>query len=279
MNPTPEPDDLPPRRMKLVLAYDGRHHSGWQHVGDGRSVQEQLEAAIARVLKSDALTRVHASGRTDAGVHALAQVAHFDVPGDWRMDGASWVRALNPLLPPSIRVLETEDAPPGFHARRSSTGKHYRYRLFNGPILPPLDHGVVWHWPWPLDTRAMIEAAPVFLGEHDFSAFAAFRHDGTDAAPESGRNIRHVWRFDVKADGPYLTMDIEGKGFLYKMVRLMVGALIHVGRGSLDTGGLRALFEARFDKTGRLIKSPLCAGAEGLSMVEVFYEPRDGMKS
>jgi tRNA pseudouridine38-40 synthase len=124
----------------------------------------------------------------------------------------------------------------------------------------------------------MTEAAPVFLGEHDFSAFAAFRHDGTDAAPESGRNIRHVWRFDVTVEGPYVTIDIEGKGFLYKMVRLMVGALVHVGRGSLDGAGLRALFEARLDKTGRLIKSPLCAGAEGLTMVEVFYEPRGGDK-
>ena len=278
MNPPPDANPPLPRRMKLVLAYDGRHHSGWQHVGDGRSVQEQLEAAIAKILKSDQLTRVHASGRTDAGVHALAQVAHFDVPGDWRMDGAAWTRALNPLLPPSIRVLETTDAPPGFHARRGSTGKHYRYRLFNGRILPPLDHGVVWHWPWPLDTKAMIEAAPVFLGEHDFSAFAAFRHDGTDAAPESGKNIRRVWRFDVTVEGPYVTMDIEGKGFLYKMVRLMVGALVHVGRGSLDGAGLRGLFEAKLDKTGRLIKSPLCAGAEGLTMVEVFYEPRGGDK-
>jgi tRNA pseudouridine38-40 synthase len=124
----------------------------------------------------------------------------------------------------------------------------------------------------------MRAAASVFVGEHDFSAFAAFRHDGTDATPGSGRNVRRVWRFELSVEGPYLTMDIEGKGFLYKMVRLMVGALIHVGRGSLDSAGLRGLFEAKLDQTGRLIKSPLCAGAEGLSMVEVFYDPRGGDK-
>jgi tRNA pseudouridine38-40 synthase len=260
--------------MRLTLAYDGRPHSGWQHVGDGRSVQEHVEKAVARVLKAGGLVRLHASGRTDAGVHALAQVVHFDIPPDWRMDGPAWVRALNCQLPPSIRVLAADEVDPAFHARRHAQGKHYRYRLFNGPMLHPLDHGVVGHWPWPLDCAAMALAAPAFCGEHDFSAFAALRHDGTDHLPDTGRNIRRIWRSDISRDGDYLTFDIEGQGFLYKMVRLMVGALIHVGRGSLDRNGLEELFACRLDATGRLIKSPLCADAAGLYMVEVFYDRR-----
>lgn len=262
----------------MTIAYDGRPHSGWQHVGDGRSVQEHVEVAVARVLKSPRLVRLHASGRTDAGVHALAQIAHFDIPLDWRMETQAWMRALNCQLPPSIRVLAADEVDPRFHARRHATGKHYRYRLYNGVLLHPLDHGVVWHWPWPLDLVAMRAAVPEFLGVRDFSAFAAYRHDGTDSDPGSGRNIREIWRFDITRDGDYLTMDIEGKGFLYKMVRLMVGALIHVGKGSLDSAGLRALFLCEHDATGRLVKSPLCVGAEGLYLVEVFYDAGHGFR-
>ena len=279
------------RRVRLLLAYDGRPHGGWQFVGDGRSVQEAVECAVMRILKSPNLVRVHASGRTDAGVHALGQVVHFAVPAEWRMDGGAWCRALNSLLPVSIRVLDAADAEPGFHARHQATGKHYRYRVFNGPELHPLDAGYVWHWPWPLDVPAMRSAARLLVGEHDFSAFAAFRHDGTDRSPGSGKNIRQIWHVTIQDDlppahlrtcatppshpgqcaGSYLNLDFTGSGFLYKMVRLLVGALLHVGRGSLDEMGLRALLACRLNAQGEIIKSPLCAAADGLYMVRVFY--------
>jgi tRNA pseudouridine38-40 synthase len=262
------------RRVRLLLAYDGRQHGGWPYVGDGRSVQEAVENAVRRILKSEALVRVHASGRTDAGVHALGQVVHFAVPDDWRMDGAAWCRAINSFLPPSIQVLDASYAVPGFHARHSATGKHYQYKLFNGALLHPLDHGVWGHWPWPLDVAAMRDAIKILPGEHDFSAFAAYRHDGTDYPAGSGRNVRRIWRADLCSDGRRLTIDIEGSGFLYKMVRLLVGALIHVGRGSLDRTGLEGLLECRLDARGELVKSPLCAPADGLYMVEVFYGER-----
>ncbi len=266
-----QPESPAFKRVRLTIAYDGRPFSGWQYVGDGNSVQEKLESAVARILKTDQLVRLHASGRTDAGVHALAQVAHFDVPPDWRMDGTAWCRAINCLLPPSIRVLDACYMPPTFHARKQAIGKHYRYKLFHGPLLHPLDHGVIWHWPWPLDPAAMQAAATAFIGEHDFSAFAAFRHDGTDRSPESKNNIRRIWRLDVHSEGDYSTFEIEGAGFLYKMVRLMIGALIHAGRGSLDADGIRELLANHNDATGRLRKSPLCAGADGLYMVQVMY--------
>lgn len=265
---------VPPKRMRAILAYDGRPHSGWQFVGNGKSVQEAVERAVGRLLKIGRRVPVHSSGRTDAGVHALGQVVHFDVPATCRMDGGAWRRALNSLLPPSIRVLEVRPAEEGFHARYSATGKHYRFHLFTGPILPPHEFGLVWQWPWPLDAEAMTAAAARFRGEHDFSAFAAFRHDGTDQDAGTGKNVRRVWRADVIANGPRLVFDFEGSGFLYRMVRMMVGALIHVGRGTLAASGIDLLLECRCKEDGRLIKSPLCADGDGLYLVEVFYETR-----
>ena len=145
----------------------------------------------------------------------------------------------------------------------SATGKHYGYKLFNGSVLHPLDHGVVWHWPWPLDFSAMQAAAGFFPGEHDFSAFAAFRHEAR-TAPGSGKNVRRLRRADLTADGPYLTFEIEGSGFLYKMVRLIIGALIHAGRGSLDEAGLRALLDCRLDARGEISKARCVPGRRAL---------------
>ncbi len=271
---TAPPDHPERRRIRATIAYDGRPFRGWQFAGDGSSVQETVESAVRRVLRAGGRVPVHASGRTDSGVHALGQVVHFDTPPGSRMDGGAWQRALNSFLPPSVRVLDACPVPGDFHARYSATGKHYRYRLFSGRILPPIDHGLVWQWPWPLDPLAMAAAAACFLGEHDFSTFAAFRHDGTDHGPATGKNVRRLWRADVQAEGPWITLDFEGSGFLYRMVRLIVGALIHAGRGSLDASGIMDLLSCRHAADGQLVKSPLCAAADGLYLVEVFYGNR-----
>lgn len=259
------------RRWRLTLAYDGSAFSGWQFQGNGLSIQEHLEAALATIVKSDQRLPVQASGRTDAGVHALAQIAHFDAPARLTLDGAAWTRALNVQLPHRMRIISAEPAAPDFHARFDACGKHYRYRLFTGAVLPPHDYGRVCHWPHALDTAAMREAAARFLGEHDFSAFAAYRNDGTDQTHGNGRNIRRIWRADLESDGPSITIDFVGNGFLYRMVRMMAGALIKIGAGRLAPSDIPALLNGRLAHDGRFEKSPLCAPADGLYLVEVFY--------
>lgn len=260
------------QRWRLTLAYDGGAFSGWQFQGNGRSVQEHLEQALQRICQCERRLPVHAAGRTDAGVHALAQVVHFDAPAALSLDAAAWTRALNAGIPPQMRVLNATEADSGFHARYSAVGKHYRYRLRCGPILPPLEFGRAGHWRHPLDLEPMKAAASHFIGEHDFSGFAAYRNDGTDQTPESGRNLRRVTRADVtEVDGGF-EFDFEGGGFLYKMVRMMVGALIHAGAGRLAPDEINDILACRPDATGRLRKSPLCAPASGLYLVEVRYD-------
>jgi len=263
------------RRWRLTLAYDGSAFSGWQFLGNGKSVQEHLEAALATIVKSTDRLPIHGSGRTDAGVHALAQTVHFDAPAALTLDGPAWVRAFNVLIPHQMRVLDARPADPSFHARYDACGKHYRYRLFTGPILPPHEYGRAAHWPHALNPAVMREAAAAFLGEHDFSAFAAYRNDGTDQTHGSGRNIRHIRRADITADGPWITFDFAGSGFLYRMVRLMTGALIKTGAGRLSPADIPALLNGRLAPDGRFEKSPLCAAAEGLYLVEVFYPEPD----
>lgn len=259
------------RRWRLLLAYDGSAFSGWQFQGNGRSVQEHLERALQRICQSDQRLPVHAAGRTDAGVHALAQVVHFDAPATLSLDGAAWTRALNTGIPPQMRVLDAAEAEHGFHARYSAVGKHYRYRLCCGPILPPLEFARAGHWRHPLDGEFMRQAASRLVGEHDFSGFAAYRNDGTDQTPESGRNLRCVTRADVAEVEGGFEFDFEGSGFLYKMVRMMVGALIHAGAGRLAPDEIGDILACRLDSTGRLRKSPLCASAGGLYLAEVRY--------
>ena len=157
------------RNLKLTLAYDGADFAGWQ-VQPGRiTVQRALSLAIGRLTGENVLP--HGSGRTDAGVHALAQVASFATASS--IPAANWLRALNDILPPSIRVLDVTEAPPDFHARKSARAKTYRYRILRAPICPPFLARYVWHYPYPLKESAMIAAAGEVLGEHDFTSFAA----------------------------------------------------------------------------------------------------------
>jgi tRNA pseudouridine38-40 synthase len=254
------------RILKLTLAYDGTRLVGWQRQAEGDSVQGVLEDALAR-FEGRPVT-VHGAGRTDAGVHALGQVASVEVA--FTHDVSTLLRALNAQLPEDVRVLAVEEAPPGFHARFSARAKTYRYCIRNGPLASPFERAFVWHVPQPLDVDAMRQAAARLLGRHDFSVF---RSIGTDV-PDAVRTLHAStvvqtagavpWLGDT---GPLLTYEVTGDGFLRHMVRAIVGTLVEVGRGWRDPARMEALL---------LTKDRARAGAtappHGLFLVRVDYD-------
>lgn len=214
-----------PRRFKLVVAYDGGPFAGWQSQVHGNTIQDHLERAIRKVSGENA--RVHGSGRTDTGVHALEQCAHFDL-GKRGLDSSELQKALNATLPGTIRVLRCSVASPKFHARFSVKSKAYRYRIWNGPVLPPLELGRVWHLTKPLDIPLMKSALAKFAGRHDFAAFSA------NPGNRREDTIRTVTSARLRKSGACIIIEIEGDGFLYKMVRMLVGALFLNNEGKLS---------------------------------------------
>ena len=246
-------------RLKLIVAYDGASFSGWQSQANRNSIQDHLENAITRVC--GAQVRVHGAGRTDAGVHALAQCAHVDVPARFH-DAARWASALNGVLPQTIRVMRAGFTRASFHARFSAKGKRYRYRIWNGKVLAPFELGKVWHVRAPLDSRAMKSAAQLFLGRHDFASFAANRRKPIEDT------VRTILKADVRRTGPLFTIEIEGNGFLYRMVRLIVGALVRVGSGDADSEEI----QSRLQHPDRALRSARhAAPAAGLFLVRIRY--------
>ncbi len=245
------------QRLKITVAYDGSAFMGWQSQSHRKTVQDQIEHAVHRI--TGVRTRVHGAGRTDTGVHALAQCAHIDVP-DRRLPATGWAKALNGVLPSTIRVLRCRYVSSDFHARFSAKGKTYRYRIFNGPILPPLELKRVWHVRVPLSIDLLSAAGRKFVGQHDFSAFAANRGKKED------NTVRRIWSLDVKRRGPAISVEVSGDGFLYKMVRLMVGAMVQVGLGKEDPGKIDAdLTNGRVN--GVRLAGPGC----GLYLIRVWY--------
>src|SRR5436853_7651988 len=212
------------RRLKLIISYDGTPFSGWQSQSHRNTVQDHVERAFERVLGKPA--RVHGAGRTDAGVHALAQCAHVDLPND-RLSAARWTEALNALLPSTIRVLRCQYVANDFHARLSAKGKIYRYRIWLAPVLPPFEYRRVWHIPRPLDLRVVKTAAKHFVGTHDFAGFAANRGKAERST------VRTINSVSVRQHGPCVLIEFDGNGFLYKMVRLMVGVLVKCALGKM----------------------------------------------
>ncbi|HMJ06221.1 MAG TPA: tRNA pseudouridine(38-40) synthase TruA [Chthoniobacterales bacterium] len=248
-----------PSRLKLVVAYDGAPFAGWQSQRNGQAVQDHLERAFRHILGGP--VRVHGAGRTDAGVHALAQTAHVDLP-DRSLDGSQWPAALNGTLSPSIRVLRCRYVTPAFHARFSAQGKLYRYRIWNDRILPPFEAGRAWHVSAPLQLEAMATEAQAFVGRHDFASFAANR-----GRPER-ETVRTIDAVQVRKNGHCLTIAFSGDGFLYRMVRLMVGALVRRGRGQGEAGEIRARL---LDPTRALAAARFAAPAAGLFLIRVRY--------
>src|SRR5690242_12696275 len=248
------------RNFKLILAYDGTDFCGWQVQPDAPSIQGTLASAIGRVTGEKVLPQ--GSGRTDAGVHALAQVATF--PLESVIPAANLKIALNDVLPASIRVSECVEVPPEFHSRKSATAKTYRYRMYRGDVCPPFLARYVWHYPYPLDFAAMERAASLIEGEHDFTSFAA-------VDPERGKdaeisNVRTVFSSRWVFQGDEFVYEIRGNGFLHHMVRNLVGTLLLVGKGTLKTEDVPRILNAR-DRSAAGATAP----ASGLCLVNVEY--------
>jgi tRNA pseudouridine38-40 synthase len=243
----------------LIVAYDGAPFSGWQSQRNGKAIQDHLERAAEQICSER--VRVHGAGRTDAGVHALAQCGHVDLPAR-RYNAERWRSALNGVLPSAIRIMQCRFVSESFHARFSAKGKLYRYRIWNGEVLPPLENGRAWHVRDPLDRTAVAAAASLFAGRHDFASFAANRGAPVD---DTTRTLRHV---RVRHSGPLLTIEFEAEGFLYKMVRLMAGAIVEVGLGKASPDEI----QARLDHPQqRFPHARHVAPAAGLFLVRVRY--------
>ncbi|MBI1895455.1 MAG: tRNA pseudouridine(38-40) synthase TruA [Acidobacteria bacterium] len=246
------------RRIKLTIAYDGTELFGWQVQPNLPTIQAALESAFELIEKKH--VHVAGSGRTDAGVHALAQAAAVTIENRIPLDNLR--RALNRQLAPSIRVTAVEEVPPGFHPRYDALSKTYEYRIFTGEICSPFERRYVHHHPYPLDVPRMVELAPFWEGEHDFSAFAA-----ADEADALGRSrVRRIFRSRLEAAPPRLVYRVTGSGFLKHMVRNMAGTLLQAGQGNLDAAGFRGLLGAPAG-----VKAGPTAPARGLFLVEVTY--------
>ena len=245
------------RRLKIIVAYDGAPFAGWQSQSHRNTIQDRLERAFECV--SGEHVRVHGAGRTDAGVHALAQCAHVDLAEDG-LSTARWREALNALLPPAIRVLHCRYVSQNFHARLSAKGKTYRYRIWAASVLPPFEYGRAWHVPHPLDLKLLKKAASQFVGTHDFAAFAANR-----GKPEKS-TIRTIYSVAVRRRGPLVTIEFDGDGFLYKMIRLIVGSLVHCALGKSRIENVTERLVSAHASHRRFV-----APAEGLFLVRVRY--------
>ena len=249
------------RNLKLILSYDGAEFAGWQVQPDQTTVQGTLASAIGRLTGEKVLPQ--GSGRTDAGVHALAQVVTFvtfsSVPTD------NFLKALNDLLPASVRAQEVTEVPEGFHARHSARAKTYRYRIYRGAVCPPFLARYVWHNPYPIDEVAMMDAAGLVAGEKDFTSFAAVDPErGRDGEPVS--NVRRIFSSSWERAGEELVYTVRGSGFLHHMVRNLVGTFILVGRGTLRVQDVTGILEAR-NRSAAGATAP----ASGLYLVAVEY--------
>jgi tRNA pseudouridine38-40 synthase len=248
-----------PSRLKLIVSYDGASFSGWQSQANRETIQDRLENAFQRICSEP--VRVHGAGRTDAGVHALAQCAHVDLPNR-RYKPDRWVSALNGLLPPAIRVMRCRFVSEAFHARFSAKGKTYRYRIWNAAVLPPFESGRAWQVAGALDFDSIVLAAEEFCGEHDFASFSANR--GT---PETN-TVRTIRTVRLRRAGPCISMEFDGDGFLYKMVRMMVGTLVRIGLNKSSPQEINARLRSprKAISCGRT-----AAPADGLFLVRVRY--------
>lgn len=243
------------RTLKLVVAYDGTAYQGWQRQATGPTIQAALEDAFVPLLGQ--APSVTGAGRTDAGVHALAQVASVRVDSAHPPDAIR--RALNARLPPDIRVRSVEDMPAAFHARFDATGKTYRYRIVTADVVSPFERWFVWHVPGRLDVDAMRDAARVLPGQRDWSSFQAAGTEVEDA-------VRTVRQVDVRATEDGLTVEVRGDGFLRHMVRILVGTLVDVGAGRRSPASIPVLVDA---KDRRLAGDT--APPQGLTLVAVDY--------
>ncbi len=247
------------RRLRFDVAYDGTDFHGWQVQPHLPTIQGLLETVIAQIEKGP--VHVAGSGRTDAGVHAHAQVAAVSLENPIPPD--NFRHAVNRLLPRSIRISNVCEVPSDFHPRFDAVRKLYEYRIYRDEICPPFLRHFVYHHPYPLDQPSMASAALLLEGEHDFSAFAAA--DESDSPARS--RVRRIFRSHLFRDGPQLMYQVHGSGFLKHMVRNIVGVLLQVGRGNLNSEEILA----RLDPANKIAPGPTAA-ASGLFLMSVDYD-------
>jgi len=251
------------RNIRLIVAYDGTDFHGWQRQPNAPTIQASLEAAIERILGEQ--VHVWGSGRTDAGVHALNQVANFQT--DRPIPCENLVKALNDVLPPTVRVKDAHEVSQKFHARYDVRSKTYRYRILQAPICSPFLWRFVYHHPYPLDRRCMAEAARSLEGEHDFTSFAGSEGLAEEAEePKSMARKIFLSRILWRPQTAMLIYEVRGSGFLHHMARNIVGTLMEVGKGKLAPHDVRRILEAR----DRTLAGPTVP-ARGLCLVSVEY--------
>ncbi len=243
-------------RIKLIIEYDGTNYCGWQRQPNGVTIQETLEKELFK-LTGEAIV-LHGSGRTDSGVHAFGQVAHFDT--DSRIPPEKFCYALNSGLPRDIRVQASEMVSDDFHARFGAKAKHYRYTMRLAPHAGALNRDFELHVHDKLDVTAMREAAKLIIGEHDFASFAASGSAIVDTT-------RKIYRSELACLDSHVIYDIIGNGFLYNMVRIIVGTLLHIGKNSLPSGHMQSVIAAKSRQA-----AADTAPAKGLALMEVFYD-------
>ena len=244
------------RRIKLLISYSGTRYHGWQVQPRGATVQGALESCLSRITNTS--VRLHGAGRTDAGVHALGQVAHFDTASC--IATSSLVRGLNRMLSDDIAVRRAVDVPAGFHARYDAAGKTYVYQIHSHGVPSALHAPYAWHVPQGLDVPAMQKAARVLLGRHDFSAFrGTTRYD-------TRRPVRFLYRLSLRKRSTRLLFVLSANGFLYRMARNIVGTLVAVGRGAVPAEAVAGILQAGH----RQLAGPT-APAQGLFLAHVSY--------
>ncbi|WP_079504239.1 tRNA pseudouridine(38-40) synthase TruA [Mesobacillus jeotgali] len=247
-------------RIKCTISYDGTGFSGYQVQPGKRTVQGELEKALEKLNKGTCI-RVIASGRTDAGVHARGQVIHFDTKLE--IEPSRWQIALNSLLPDDIAVSSVELAQPDFHARFDAIGKEYRYFLLLAKHRDPFQRNYAYQFPYELDYGAMRKAGRLLLGTHDFTSFCSAKTEVED-------RVRTLREIDIYEENGLLVFRFTGDGFLYNMVRILVGTLLEVGTGRRDAGSMQELLE-NLDRT----RAGKTAPGHGLYLWKVFYENKD----
>lgn len=250
-------------KYKLSISYDGTRYGGWQVQPNATSIQTLIENALETALRKS--IKLIGSGRTDSGVHALNQVAHFSFDGT--VDQEKLHHSLNGLLPDDIRIQNITQVAEDFHARFSAKGKIYHYRIDCGSIQNPFTRLYAYHLPYPIDLELLKEAAKIFVGKHDFTSFSNEAHRGSAARDP----VRTLSRLDVLERGDEIVLEFEGNGFLYKMVRNITGTLLDIARGKIPITDIESIFEAK-DRS----KAGTTAPAHGLFLVDVKYDPNQG---
>ncbi|HEY0703942.1 MAG TPA: tRNA pseudouridine(38-40) synthase TruA [Candidatus Acidoferrales bacterium] len=257
------------QNIKLTIAYDGSDFHGWQFQPNLPTIQGALEDALQKIIQER--VSIHGASRTDAGVHALGQVAHFKTHSN--LAANEILNGMNAMLPPSIRIVVAEEVSQTFHSRWQAQAKTYKYRIARGPVLLPFDYRHVFFYPWPLDETAMDAAAAEFTGEHDFTTFAASTGSEEDDQERDMLRVIHSSEFRREIGRNEIEYIVRGKSFLRYMVRKMVGTLMEVGRGKLAPGDIPKLFDAK-DRS----RSGPTVVPEGLYLMNIEYpDPTDSL--